>query len=120
MRYTADYLIQKRKEKWEQLHNIEYDKGFRNAVAIEIVENNELLQELKRYPEKLIELVFIVVDKNQQTMPFFLNEVQHKFIDILNKAKDDFANGLITDISVLILKGRQQGFTTVGTFKALH
>lgn len=115
MKYTADYLIQKRKEKWEQLHNIEYDKGFRNAVAIEIVENNELLQELKRYPEKLIELVFIVVDKNQQTMPFFLNEVQHKFIDILNKAKDDFANGLITDISVLILKGRQQGFTTVVT-----
>lgn len=115
MKYTADYLIKKRKEKWEQLHNIEYDKGFRNAVAIEIIENNELLQELKRYPEKLIELVFIVVDKNQQTMPFFLNEVQHKFIDILNKAIDDFANGLITDISVLILKGRQQGFTTVVT-----
>ena len=115
MMYTADYLIQKRREKWEELHSIDYDKQFRNAVAEEIVNNTELLEELKRYPEKLIELVFIVVDKNQQTMPFFLNDVQHKFIDTLNKAIDEFKEGKITNISLLILKGRQQGFTTVVT-----
>lgn len=115
MKYTADYLIQKRKEKWESTHSIEYDKELRNAIANEIVTNKDLLNELKRYPEKLIELVFIVVDKNQQTMPFFLNDVQHNFIDTLNKAKEDFEKGLITDISLLILKGRQQGFTTVVT-----
>ena len=115
MRYTADYLIQKRREKWNELHSIEYDKQFRNAVAEEIIKNAELLQELKRYPEKLIELVFIVVDKNQQTMPFFLNDVQHRFIDTLNKAIDDFNEGKITNISLIILKGRQQGFTTVVT-----
>ena len=79
MKYTADYLIQKRREKWQELHNIEFDKQFRNAVAIEIVENNELLQELKRYPEKLIELVFIVVDKNQKTMPFFFKVLHGVF-----------------------------------------
>lgn len=115
MKYTADYLIQKRKEKWEETYNIEYDKKLRNAIAKEIFNNSDLLNELKRYPEKLIELVFIVVDKNQQTMPFFLNDVQHDFIDTLNKAIDDFKEGLITDISLLILKGRQQGFTTVVT-----
>lgn len=115
MMYTVDYLIQKRREKWNELHSIDYDKQFRKAVAQEIINNAELLQELKRYPEKLIELVFIVVDKNQQTMPFFLNEVQHKFIDTLNKAIDEFKEGKITDISLLILKGRQQGFTTVVT-----
>ena len=115
MRYTADYLIQKRREKWNELHSIEYDKQFRCAVAEEIIKNAELLQELKRYPEKLIELVFIVVDKNQQTMPFFLNDVQHRFIDTLNKAIDDFEEGKITNISLIILKGRQQGFTTVVT-----
>lgn len=115
MKYTADYLIQKRKEKWEETHSIEYDKKLRNAIAKEIFNNSDLLKELKRYPEKLIELVFIVVDKNQQTMPFFLNDVQHSFIDTLNKAIDDFKKGLITDISLLILKGRQQGFTTVVT-----
>ena len=115
MSYTADYLIQKRRDKWEELHSIDYDKRLRGAIAHEILTNKDLLAELKRYPEKLIELVFIVVDKNQQTMPFFLNEVQHEFLDTLNKAIDDFDDGKITDISLLILKGRQQGFTTVVT-----
>lgn len=115
MKYTADYLIQKRKEKWEESHSIEYDKQLRQAIANEIINDSDLLNELKKYPEKLIELVFIVVDKNQTTMPFFLNEVQHRFIKTLNKAKEDFEKGLITDISLLILKGRQQGFTTVVT-----
>ena len=115
MSYTADYLIQKRREKWEELHSIDYDKRLRAAIAGEILTNKDLLAEVKRYPEKLIELVFIVVDKNQQTMPFFLNEVQHEFLDTLNQAIDDFDDGKITDISLLILKGRQQGFTTVVT-----
>lgn len=115
MKYTANYLIEKRKEKWQENHDIEYDKRFRNAVANELIKNSTLLDEVKLRPEKLIELVFVVVDKNQQTMPFFLNDVQREFINTLNKAKDDFNKGLITDISLLILKGRQQGFTTVVT-----
>lgn len=115
MKYTADYLIAKRKEKWNKSQDIEKDKELREAIAEELIENTELLKEVKKYPEKLIELVFIVVDKNQKTKPFFLNEVQKEFIDILNKAIDDFEKGKITDISMLILKGRQQGFTTVVT-----
>lgn len=115
MIYTADYLISKRKEKWDKLHDIEYDKRFRSAVANEILENKALRDEIKRYPEKLIELVFIVVDKEKNTCPFFLNEVQIEFLDILNKAIDDFDKGIITDISLIILKGRQQGFTTLVT-----
>ena len=115
MAYTADYLIQKRKDKWNELHSIDYDKQFRDAVADELINNPALLAEVKRYPEKLIELVFIVVDKNQKTMPFFLNDVQHEFIDTLNKAIEDYEAGLITDISLLVLKGRQQGFTTLVT-----
>ena len=115
MKYTADYLIQKRKEKWNELQSIDYDKQFRDAVATELCDNAELLAEVKRYPEKLIELVFIVVDKNQKTMPFFLNDVQHEFLDTLNKAIEDYESGNIADISLLVLKGRQQGFTTVVT-----
>ena len=115
MIYTADYLISKRKEKWDKLHDIEYDKRFRSAVANEILENKALRDEIKRYPEKLIELVFIVVDKEKNTCPFFLNEVQIEFLDILNKSIDDFDKGIITDISLIILKGRQQGFTTLVT-----
>ena len=115
MAYTADYLIQRRKDKWNELHSIEFDKKFRDAVGNELLTDPALLAEVKRYPEKLIELVFIVVDKNQKTMPFFLNDVQHSFMDTLNKAKEDYEAGNITDISLLVLKGRQQGFTTLVT-----
>ena len=115
MTYTADYLIEKRKEKWQEKHSIDYDKEFRNAIAQEMMASPTLLEEVKRYPEKLIELAFIVVDKNQKTMPFFLNDVQHDFIDTLNQAIEDFKNGIISDISLLVLKGRQQGFTTLVT-----
>lgn len=115
MTYTADYLIAKRKEKWEELHSIEYDKEFRSVVAEQLLTDRALLEEVRANPEKLIELAFIVVDKNQKTMPFFLNEVQHEFIDTLNKAIADYNAGLISEISLLVLKGRQQGFTTVVT-----
>ncbi|MBR2388185.1 MAG: hypothetical protein IKB02_05395 [Clostridia bacterium] len=115
MSYTADFLIAKRKEKWSELNSIDYDKQFRSAVAEEMLTDSNLLGEIKRNPEKLIELVFIVVDKNQKTMPFFLNDVQHEFMNTLNKAIEDFNNGDITDISLLVLKGRQQGFTTLVT-----
>ena len=115
MKYTADYLIEKRKAKWAEQQSIDYDKKLRVAIANELLTDTELLEEVKRNPEKLVELVFIVVDKNQKTMPFFLNEVQHDFIDTLNKAKTDFESGEITDISLLVLKGRQQGFTTLVT-----
>ena len=115
MSYTADYLIEKRKEKWQNTGSIESDKQFRDAVANELLADSALLAEVRRNPEKLIELVFVVVDKKQKTMPFFLNEVQHEFIDTLNQALADYESGKITDISILILKGRQQGFTTVVT-----
>ena len=115
MSYTADFLIEKRKEKWQERQSIDFDKQFRNAVAKEMMSNRELLDEIKAKPEKLIELVFIVVDKNQRTMPFFLNDVQHEFINTLNKAIEDFNEGNIADISLLVLKGRQQGFTTLVT-----
>lgn len=115
MKHTADFLITKRKEKWEKLHSIEDDKELREAIASRLLEDKSLLDEVRRYPEKLIELVFCVVDKNQQTMPFFLNDVQKDFIDTLNRAKQDYEAGRITEISLLVLKGRQQGFTTLVT-----
>lgn len=115
MTHIADYFIKKRKEKWEELHDIEFDKKFRIAVVNEMRRNNTLLNEVRKNPEKLIELVFVVVDKNQKTLPFFFNDVQQDFIGTLNQAIKDFENGVITGISILILKGRQQGFTTLIT-----
>lgn len=112
---TANELIEIRKKKWNEKHDIEYDKRLRAGIANELVTNRELLAEVKKNPEKLIELVFVVVDKEQKTMPFFLNEVQRDFVGVINKAREDYDKGLISDISILVLKGRQQGFTTVVT-----
>lgn len=115
MSYTADQLIRLRKEKWESLRSVEFDRELCDTFAQLLLTGERLLQEVRRYPEKLIEMLFVVVDKKQQTMPFFLNEVQLEFIGILNKAIDDFEAGRISEISALILKGRQQGFTTLIT-----
>lgn len=115
MTYTPEYLINKRKEKWFRNQDIEQDKLFREAIATELIENREFLEGIKKNPELLIELTFVVVDKKQKTVPFFFNEVQKHFINILNKAIQDFNNGKITEISMLVLKGRQQGFTTLIT-----
>ncbi len=113
--YTADYLIGKRREKWDELHDIEYDRELRGAIADELLSGGELLSEVRANPEKLIELLFVVVDKDKKTMPFFFNEIQRDFIDKLNKAIEDFNAGLIPEISLVIIKGRQQGFTTLIT-----
>lgn len=116
MNYNADYLIQKRKDLWNDTHSIMKDKKLRLAIANELIKNEKLRNEIKSYPEKLIELLFVVVDKEKNLVPFFLNEVQDDFIrNVLNKAKEDYKNKAINDISILILKGRQQGFTTVIT-----
>ena len=112
MKVTADFLIDRRKRQWEVHHDIRKDEKFVRAVAYEITQNKLLREEVIEYPEKLIELCFTVVDKDKKIVPFFINDVQHEFIDTLNKAIDDYEKGLITGISLLILKGRQQGFTT--------
>ncbi len=115
MKYTADYIILRRKKEWEKYHSIERDINLREAIVNKLIEDSSLLAEVRKNPEKLIELVFVVVDKKQKTLPFFLNDVQNDFIKRLNQAIEDFDNKKITEISLLILKGRQQGFTTLVT-----
>lgn len=115
MTYTAEFLISKRKEKWNISNSIEEDRKFREAVANELLINAELLQEVKNNPEYLIELEFVIVDKKQKTVPFFINDVQKEFLEILNKAREDYKNNKVTDLTFLVLKGRQQGFTSLIT-----
>ena len=113
--YTADSLIAQRRAKWDAQHDIGWDKQFRDAVAVQLLGDPALLAEVRQAPEKLIELVFVVVDKEQRTQPFFLNPVQRRFVWVLNQAIADYNSGQIADISLLVLKGRQQGFTTFVT-----
>ena len=115
IKITADFLIDRRKIQWDTHHDIKKDDRFVLGVAYELTHNETLREEIIDNPEKLIELCFTVVNKEKKVVPFFLNEVQHEFINILNKAIEDYEQGLITSISLLVLKGRQLGFTTLIT-----
>lgn len=112
MKHDAAYWIRRRKEIWEERHDIAYDKRLRSALAKEMMTNKEFRIEVKKNPEYLIELEFVIVDKNKQVVPFFLNDVQKEFLVMLNQAKKDFEEGKILNLTFLILKGRQQGFTS--------
>lgn len=115
MMYSIDYFIERRKVKWKEYHDIEKDKEFREVIANEVIKNTEYVEQIKEKPERIIELFFVVVNKQQETVPFFLNDVQNDFINKINKAIDDFEKNIINSISILVLKGRQQGFTTLVT-----
>lgn len=115
MTYTVDYFIERRKIRWNEHHDIEKDLVFRETVANEIISHSEYIEQIKSRPERMIELFFVVVNKEQKTVPFFLNIVQKDFIGKLNRAIEDYNTGKIFEITLLVLKGRQQGFTTLIT-----
>jgi hypothetical protein len=113
---TCKEIIEKRKELWNKLHDSEEDKLFTWSVAEQICEDNQqgvaLRAEIKLHTEYLVELCFSIVNKELETVPFFLNDVQIEFAAILNRAIGDYKAGKRNHLKFLILKGRQQGFTS--------
>ena len=106
--------IDKRRIRWaEKLAGegyraaIEYDRRIVDSAAYAILTDERLRAEVTARPWLLIEMCFTVVDKNQRLVPFFLNPVQRDFIRLL----DEHGGGR----PYYILKGRQQGFTTLIT-----
>lgn len=104
---TVQDIINKRKRIWAERHDLDYDKDLVRASAIKILTTPELIKEVQRKPYLLIEVAFYIVDKKRETVPFFFNEVQKDFINKLET--------LGTNKPYFILKGRQQGFTSVIT-----
>ncbi len=100
-------IIAKRKERWCEREDLDYDKKLVRAAVIKILGTPELRAEVQEKPYLLIEACFYVVDKKRNTVPFFLNEVQFDFIKQLEEKG--------TSRPFFILKGRQQGFTTLIT-----
>lgn len=112
---TAKQVIEKRKELWKEYKDPNKDFEFVYAVAKELMSNMQLLKEVIERPELLIEMTFNIVDKEKSTVPFFLNDVQHSFIDLLNESIEKHKQGKLLHLRFLVLKGRQQGFTSVIT-----
>lgn len=104
---TVQDIIDKRKLRWKERHDIEYDKILVAAAADKILSTPALRNEIIAKPYLLVEVAFVIVNKDKETVPFFFNEVQADFISQLEKHGPGRP--------FFILKGRQQGFTTVVT-----
>ena len=115
MAITAKQVTQERKELWEIYQDPNRDFEYTLSVANELLENASLLKEVTDNPELLIEMTFTIVDKTKSTVPFFLNDVQHSFINLLNEKIKEHNEGKLLYLRFLVLKGRQQGFTSVIT-----
>ena len=104
---TIQEIIDKRKARWEERHDINYDSVLVKASVRLIMQTPSLREEIVAKPYLLIPIAFYIVDKKRNTVPFFFNEVQEDFIEKLET--------LGTNKPFFILKGRQQGFTSVIT-----
>ena len=100
-------IIDKRKARWNEKHDIDYDKILVRASVIKILQTPSLRDEIVARPYLLIPVAFCIVDKKRNTVPFFFNEVQEDFIKQLETRG--------TNKPFFVLKGRQQGFTSVIT-----
>ena len=109
MSYTVEQIIEKRKRLWAAHHDEALDREFIRVAADEIVSSEDNRRAVRERPWLLIEACFTVVTKKGKTLPFFLNEVQADFISQVE------THGARKDRPYLILKGRQQGFTTLIT-----
>lgn len=96
-----------RKAAWTARRDLDRDKNITSCIAQAITTRRELREEISKKPYLLIEACFSIVDKKRHTVPFFFNEVQADFVDRVS------VNG--TKKPYYILKGRQQGFTTLIT-----
>lgn len=113
--FTPQQIIDNRKEQWIQHKDIEKDRGYIESVAQYVIDHPEMVPELQESPELLIEMVFVVVDKDRNTVPFFINELQREFLNILKQAIIDYKAGKRLHLKFMLLKGRQGGFTTIIT-----
>ena len=107
---TIADITNKRKKLWQDYldgKKPNQDEDYVRDAARWILQSPELTAEVQAKPYLLIEAVLTVVDKNKKTVPFFLNEVQRDFLQQTEK----YGKGR----PYFILKGRQQGFTTLIT-----
>ena len=111
MSYSVEQIIEKRRRLWDKHRDEGLDREFIRVAADEIVSNEDNRRAVRERPWLLIEACFTVVTKDSRTVPFFFNEVQREFIGVLEREG--------TGKPYFILKGRQQGFTTLITAIAL-
>lgn len=104
---TVKQIVEKRRRRWEERGDLTYDRRITAAAVERIMSDAGMRREIMERPYLLIEATFLIVDKKKATVPFFLNDVQRDFIRQFEKRG--------TGRPYYILKGRQQGFTSLIT-----
>ena len=114
---SAEQIITRRRRLWDETQDIERDREYVYSVADYLTsESGETARrEMHARPELLVEVAFTIVDKHKRTVPFFFNHVQQIFLADLNQALEEYRQGRRLYLKFLVLKGRQQGFTSVIT-----
>lgn len=104
---TVDQLVAKRRALWQRDGDIARDTAYVQWAARRLLDTPALRRQVRDRPYLLVQAVMQVVDKQQHLVPFFLNEVQAHFVAQLADAP--------AGRPLFVLKGRQQGFTTLVT-----
>lgn len=112
---TIEELTEKRRAIWQKTHDKRRDMGYVEWAVRRVLSSKTEWRRLKQDPTLLIELALSVVDKKGREMPFFLNDVQRMFVDVLRDRMRKRAAGDVDTRPFFVLKGRQMGFTTVIT-----
>jgi len=105
--------VTERKKLWNKTKDIEVDKEWRELTWSEIADDKTVVKEIIENPWLLMEMQFIVTDKEFNELPFFLNEVQRDLQDnTLVPMIREQEKGLRDQIKIKVLKGRQSGIST--------
>lgn len=119
---TIEEMINKRKSLWEKYHDSQKDREVVDLIVDVILNDKSIVQQIVENPTLLIESTFTIVDKDSTAVPFFLNDVQQDFLGkFLAVERDKYEKKAIGEESeyltkpFIILKGRQQGFTSLIT-----
>ena len=100
-------LASRRKAVWGKKKSVYTDRQICKENADIILDTPHLCKAVIKKPYLLIECCFSLVNKSKEDAPFIFNRVQRDFIEKLST----FGSGR----PYFILKGRQQGFTTLIT-----
>ena len=119
---TIQEMIAKRQSLWNKYHDSQKDREVVDLITQSIMSDESLIHAIKENPTFLIESTFTIVDKDSTAVPFFLNDVQKDFLSkFLMVEKDKYEKKEKGEESeyltkpFIILKGRQQGFTSLIT-----
>ncbi len=92
-----------------------YDRKVQEAAAHKILGDRSLIEAIRERPWMLVPIVFTIVTKSRRVEPFFLNRVQEAIVRELEDELEGARARGIAPRPLYILKGRQQGVTSLIT-----